>query len=100
MRIKIRFADLKNQLFMEGTNLSTKLYCDEGKQGGNNSPKAVDMQFDTVWQCLIVEYKDKVSMVPFPAINSMMPFDVTDVAEKKKLKVVVVETKPEQGAAA
>lgn len=70
-RIPIKFADLKQQLFMEGTNLGFKI--------GADKQRPVKIQYDTDWQCLLVEFNGKASMVPFPSIGSMMPTNYADV---------------------
>ncbi len=69
MRIGIINAQVDKPLFIKGTNL--------GDKPGLN--RAVAMQYDIEWQCLIVSYRGGIALIPQGSVKSMEllnPFDL------------------------
>ncbi len=77
MRIDIKQAILHEPLFVAGKNLAKAPHLNA------NGGKLV-MQYDTVLQCLIVQYNGATSMVPAATVASMELKDPAQIAQKAK----------------
>lgn len=80
MRHIIKFANLHDPLFMNGSNLGTKL--------GAQRERPVQMQYDTELMCLAVYHKGNVTLIPHATVSSM------DLANPAPLKFEWNETAP------
>ena len=72
-KIKISFAELHNPLFMQGSNLGTKIIA---------AQKNAVMTYDFDDQLLIVEFKGKTSLIPSTNVASMDALMSLEVKEE------------------
>lgn len=75
-KIKISFAELHNPLFMQGTNLGTKIIA---------AQKNAVMTYDFDDQLLIIEFKGKVSLIPSTNVASMDALNASELMEKEEV---------------
>ena len=69
-KIKISFAELHNPLFMQGTNLGTKIIA---------AQKNAVLTYDFDDQLLMIEFKGKVSLVPSTNVASMDALNASEL---------------------
>lgn len=94
MRIAMKFAEVHNQVFLNGTNLGLRFGTGQVKGG------EVGLVYDTNLQCLIVSFKGKATLVPFPTISSMEPVDPSILFDADKGFVETSGAKPQKGKTA
>jgi len=75
-KIKISFAELHNPLFMQGTNLGTKIIA---------AQKNAVLTYDFDDQLLMIEFKGKISLVPSTNVASMDALNASELMEKEEI---------------